>query len=194
METSLASSQRIPVETGTDLVLVLLRAGGTRRRENEEVVGNTRLDKLIYLVAKETSLRRYLRDFSFDAYNFGPYSSELFDSVQALVNAGLVEATLEAEKSDSERYLDEADRYQIETQLDENPGTSKETIIYKLTPEGEIVASALWNSLTQQERSELETIKRSYNSIGLRKLLQYVYRKYPESAASSLIRDEICRA
>lgn len=192
VEISLAHIEKIPVETGTDLVLVLLFAGGSKKKENEEIVGNTRIDKLMFLLEKESSLRKYLGDFKFHAYNFGPYSSELFDSVQALVNAGLVEGHMKAEKSDSERYLDEADRYQIELQLGENPETSKDTIGYRLTPQGERVASALWNSLSQSEKDEVENIKKSFNSIGLRQLLQYIYRKYPESAANSLIKDQIC--
>jgi uncharacterized protein YwgA len=186
-------TETIPVETGTDLVLALLYAGGDRKTENEEIIGNTRMDKLMFLLEKETTLRKYIRDFKFDAYNFGPYSSELFDSVQALVNAGLVKAetgTVE-KKSESEEYLDEADRYQIEIQMEDNIETQKNPTTYSLTPQGGIVASALWHSLSQSEQTELTTIKKRFNSINLRELLRYIYRKYPESANKSLIRDQV---
>lgn len=179
----------ISVENGSDLVLALLFAGGARKNENEEIVGNTRLDKLMFLLEKETSLKKYVEtDFKFDAYNFGPYSSGLFDSVQALVNAGL----FEAKRSESEEYLDEADRYQIERQLEENDESPKTTIIYSLTPEGEKVASTLFQSLNRTEQEELVSMKKTFNSMNLKKLLQYVYRKYPESASQSVIREEIC--
>lgn len=166
------------VENGNDLVLVLLFAGGPRKTENEEIVGNTRLDKLMFLLEKETSLKKYIEtNFIFDAYNFGPYSSELFDSVQALVNAGFIEI----KRSESEEYLDEADRYQIEQQLEENGESPKTTAIYSLTPEGRTIASALFQSLSKTEQEELVSIKRTFNSINLKRLLHYVYQKYPGS-------------
>lgn len=179
--------QEIRVDNGTDLILALLYAGGTKKDKNEAIVGNTRLDKLVFLLGQETTLKRYLKDFNFDAYNFGPYSSEVFDSVQALINSGLVKA----EQLESEGFLDEADRYQIEEQtLDSNPGPRK-TVVYSLTPEGEVVGSALFESLVPKEREELVSLKKSFNSIELRKLLQYVYRKYPSSTTESVIRDYI---
>jgi len=183
-----AESDRVSVENGTDLVLVLLFAGGAKKTENEEIIGNTRLDKLMFLLEKETTLKRYMMNiFRFDAYNFGPYSSELFDSVQALVNAGLVSAG----RSESEEYLNEADRYQIELQLEDNTQSPKTATIYSLTPEGKIVASQLFQSLSESERQELVAIKKMFNSISLKKLLQYIYRKYPESATLSIIREQI---
>jgi uncharacterized protein YwgA len=183
----MTENKKTSVENGTDLVLVLLFAGGDKKTENEEIVGNTRLDKLMFLLKEETSLSRYVTNFSFDAYNFGPYSSELFDSVQALVNAGLVRV----ERSESEEYLDEADRYQIEQQVDENIESPKTAVVYSLTPEGKTVASALFQSLSISEQEELTTVKRRFNSISLRKLLQYIYRKYPQSTTESLIKEQI---
>jgi uncharacterized protein YwgA len=177
----------VRVENGTDLILALLYAGGTKKEKGEEVVGNTRLDKLVFLLEQETSLRKYLADFKFDAYNYGPYSSEVFDAIQALISAGLVKA----EQLESEGYLDEADRFQIEDQASDSGPGPKTTIVYGLTAEGEIVGSALFNSLSLHEREELVALKKSFNSISLRKLLQYVYRKYPSSTTESVIREYV---
>ncbi len=137
-------TEEVRVENGTDLILALLYAGGTKRERDEEIIGNTRLDKLVFLLEQETSLKKYLTDFKFDAYNFGPYSSEVFDSIQALINSGLVKA----DPLESEGYLDEADRYEIEDQTLDNVPGPKKTIVYSLTPEGRIVGSALFNSLS----------------------------------------------
>jgi uncharacterized protein YwgA len=175
------------VENGTDVVLVLLFAGGNRKSENEEIVGNTRLVKLVFLLEQETSLRKYLTDFEYDAYNFGPYSSELFDAMQALINAGLVRA----EKTDTEEYLDEADRYQMESQAMDDGGTPKSTVRYSLTPEGKLVGSSLYRSLSRREQEELTGIKRKFNSVNLRQVLQYVYRKYPKFTTESVIKDHV---
>jgi uncharacterized protein YwgA len=188
----MTTTEIIPVETGTDLILTLLFAGGEKKKNNEEIVGNTRIDKLVFLLEKETTLKKYIQDFTFDAYNFGPYSSQLFDALQALVNAGLVKTSTAAEETESDEYLDEADRYQIELQLEESSESAKTVIEYSLTPEGEKVASALWQSLSKSEQDEIVAIKSKFNSISLRRLLQYVYRKYPESTIRSVIKDQIC--
>lgn len=184
----MAERENVSVENGMDVVLVLLYAGGSKENKNEVIIGNTRLDKLVFLIEKETDLKKYLHNFTFEAYNYGPYSSELFDSVQALVNAGLVKA----ETSNTHEYLDEADRYQVEQQLEDSSETSKSTAVYSLTCDGEIVASELFNSLTQAEQSQISMIKKMFNSINLKRLLHYIYQKYPDSAVNSLIKDKIC--
>lgn len=177
----------IRVENGTDLILALLYAGGLRKPKNEEVIGNTRLDKLLFLLEQESPLKKYLADFKYEAYNYGPYSSEVFDAIQALINAGLVRM----QSSPSEGFLEEADRYQIETEALDNISSPKETVVYSLTQEGETVASALFNTLSKEEQNELVAMKTKFNSISLRKLLQYVYRKYPEFTTESVIREDI---
>lgn len=179
-------NEKIQVDNGTDMILALLYAGGSRKAQNEEIVGNTRLVKLLFILAHETSLNKYMTDFKYDAYNFGPFSSELFDAVQALINAGLVKIV----RSDSEGYLDEADRFHAEREADE-PDSAKNTLIYSLTAEGKVVGSALFNSLSNSEQKELTMVKRVFNAISLRKLLQHVYRKYPKYTTESIIRDQI---
>lgn len=178
--------ETIKVENGTDLILTLLYAGGNRKPENEEIIGNTRLVKLLFLLTHETSLKKYGSDFKYDPYNFGPFSSELYDVLQALINAGLIKATT----SDSEGFLDEADRYKGEHEADEID-SAKNTIIYSLTSEGKVVGSTLFNSLTNEEKKEVVMVKRLFNSITLRKLLQYVYRKYPNYTTKSVIKDSV---
>ena len=185
---TILKNEEIQVENGTDMILALLYAGGSRNAQNEEIVGNTRLVKLLFMLAHETSLKKYMTDFRYDAYNFGPFSSELFDALQALINAGLVKS----ERSGSEGYLDEADRFNAEREADETDST-KNTHIYRLTAEGKVVGSALFNSLSNSEKNELTMIKQVFNSIPLRKLLQYVYRKYPKYTTASIIRDQYTR-
>jgi len=177
----------IPVENVTDVTLALLFSGGSEKPENEEVVGNTRLTKLMFLVQHETSLGRYLKELKYDAYNFGPYASELFDAVQALISNGLIKST----RSDSEGYLDEADRFQIEMQAEDSVDSPRTTVIYSLTAEGKTVGSALYHGLSNTEQEELTALKQRFNSISLRKLLQYVYRKYPNFTTESVIREYV---
>lgn len=183
----ISESEIIRVENGADVILVLLFSGGSKKSENEEIMGNTRLVKLIFLLEKETSLRQYLRDFLYEAYNYGPFSSELYDALQALVNAGLVRDR----QSESEGFLDEADRFHIERQTGSEAESLRNTTVYSLTRKGIIVASTLYRNLTEEEREELTNIKRQFNGLSLRRLLQYVYRKYPEYTTESVIRENI---
>ncbi len=181
------ASNVITVENGTDLLLVLLYTGGKRSDINEEIVGNTRIVKLIFLLEEETSLKKYLSDFTYDAYNYGPFSSELFDSLQALINARLVNAL----SNELESYLDEADRFQIERQTNTEADSPKTIMRYSLSADGLIVGKALFDSLSIDEQTEINDLKTRFNSISLRKLLQYVYRKYPTYTTESLIKDSI---
>ncbi len=184
----LSSDETISVENGTDMLLVLLHAGGKTKPEDEEIVGITKLGKLVFLLKNETVLAKYLNDFSYEAYNYGPYSSEVFDSLQALINAGLVRTR----KGESSGYIEESDRYEIEEQANsENMAGIGKTTIYELTDEGRTVATALMQSLSDDERKEIENIKKKFNSIDLKQLLRYVYTKYPESTTESVIRDEV---
>lgn len=182
----MSENVKIQVENGTDIILALLYTGGNRKAQNEEIIGNTKLVKLLFILAHETSLKKYMTDFKYDAYNFGPFSSELFDALQALINAGLVKS----ERSDSEGYLDEADRFNAEREADE-PDSAKNTYVYSLTAEGRVVGSVLFNSLSNSEQKELTMVKQVFNSIPLRNLLQYIYRKYPKYTTESIIRDQI---
>lgn len=180
----MTESEIIKVENGTDLILVLLFAGG--KKENEKIVGNTRLDKLIFLLEQETSLCKYMKDFNFEPYNFGPYSAEVFDSLQALASAGLVKIS-----SKHGEYLDEADRFQVELQAGDDSDSPKTTIVYSLTSEGKRVASELFKRLNNQEKEELTSIKKKFNSISLMELLKYVYEKYPRLTVKSVIKNYV---
>nr|MDO8099325.1 hypothetical protein [Candidatus Njordarchaeota archaeon] len=174
------------VENGTDVILVLLYAGGKIEAENEKIIGNTRLDKLIFLLDKETSFCKYLKEFEFLPYNFGPYSSEVFDSLQALANAHLVKVSTRVGD-----YLDEADRFQVELQAGDDSESPKATVVYSLTAEGKKVARILFDNLAKQERDELILIKKKYNAISLRDLLKYVYGRYPRLTTKSVIKDYV---
>lgn len=178
---------QLRVENGTDVILALLYAGGSKKGTNEEIIGNTRLYKLVFLTEQETTLSKRMTDISFEAYNYGPYSSQVFDTIQALVSAGLVKV----DDAGSESYLDEADRYQGESQAEETPDTSTTIKVYSLTDEGARVGEALFKSLTDSERKELVSIKERFNGVSLRKLLQYVYHRYPKFTTESVIKDSI---
>jgi len=62
---------------------------------------------------------------------------------------------------------------------------------FELTDDGIKVAETLFNSMDQQQREEIERVKSRFNSLDLRQLLRYVYKKYPESTTESKIKDYV---
>jgi uncharacterized protein YwgA len=69
----------------TDIILLLLFSN------NSIIVGNTRLQKLLFLIEKEKGIIAQNADFGFEAYKFGPASKELYDDLEFLVNIGYIQ-------------------------------------------------------------------------------------------------------
>ncbi|QTF71143.1 hypothetical protein [Arthrobacter woluwensis] len=166
---------------GSDLVLMLLAAPTKVASARDRVNGITRLEKLIYLVEKETSVsdsvaRGQLR---FKAYNFGPFSKDVYEAVELLEEAGLVteERVVDGQTIDSMEDVSvtgavEADEY-VERR-------------FAVTEHGRFVA----NLLAQHHPAVVEQltgIKDKYAERSLSGLIRYVYQTYPDSAKNSVI-------
>lgn len=83
--------EKIEITSGADVLLALLYAPG-KNGICEEIRGNTRLMKLMYILEKETDLKEIIsRSLHFEAYDYGPYSQELFDIVEALMTAKIID-------------------------------------------------------------------------------------------------------
>lgn len=185
----------MPVETGMDVLLLLLYAKGASSRLNEPIKGITRLEKLVYLLDQEGGFHKYISDYQFEPYDFGPFSSELWDDLETLKDEslGLVET-----HRDSSRYFieisDEEKALEEEKDFREDTGESskeKKMEIYKLSGRGERVAEKLFSELSPKEQHVLENIKKKFNSMSLFELIRYVYLKYPKSIIHSKIRKDI---
>ncbi|WP_286904412.1 hypothetical protein [Clostridium sp. UBA1652] len=79
-----------------DIILALLYLPGKENRINEPIIGNTRFTKMIFLFEKEIKpvLGKKIDEGSmpeFIAFNYGPYSRDLMDQLEYLINLGLVE-------------------------------------------------------------------------------------------------------
>jgi len=130
--------------------------------ENQAVSGITRFQKLVFLAQEE--LDRPLESYEFDSHKYGPFSKELYDDIDDLVEKGL--ATVKKEST--------------------NLGEDKQ--VYRLTEEGE---TRLKNQIVRGEFGvdvgELSDTVRDYDDMGLWPLLKYVYREYPEMAENSTL-------
>ncbi len=165
-----------------DLILLLLVAPGVSRYEEHQLNGITRLEKLLFLADKETSVASDTIDaFAFRPYHYGPYSKQVYEAIDLLEEAHLIreERLLEGQTLDEVEELDALaeDREGIERR-------------FRLTREGVAVAELLAqrNPATYQS---LARIRQKYGAIPLRQLIRYVYSRYPEYAKESRIADEV---
>jgi uncharacterized protein len=162
-----------------DLILLLLRAPDPHPNRLD---GITRLEKLLYLLERETDIRQTVDDpFSFRPYHYGPYSREVYEAVDLLEEARLVreERVLEG------NTLDEAEA--ADALAGDREGVERR---FYLTDDGQAVAELL-RQRHPQAYGWTEQFKRSYGHMPLRQLIRYVYSKYPESAERSRIRDQV---
>lgn len=177
----------MPIECATDILLALLYAKGSEK-ENEEVRGTTRLEKLLFLLSKEGGFSKYLEnEYRFVAYDFGPFSDEIYDDIEMLKDGELIETI----KDKREYYAEDVDRDESIEQADLEE-TEKDVSIYRLTPNGIKVARHLFeNELTKEERNRITEIKKKFNSMPFYKFLKYVYERYPEMTTKSMIKDDL---
>ena len=182
MEASAGPSDVRPPEQldGADLVLLFLYAPTKARRLKDRVPGITRLEKLLYLVDRETSAPSHATEwFTFEPYDYGPYSKGVYEAVELLEAAGLLreEAVPSRERLDAaqQRILGVEDLEGIERR-------------FYLTDEGRDVAALLAGRVAPALLKDLGRIKDTYGHMPLHRLIRYVYTTYPDSAARSKIR------
>jgi hypothetical protein len=166
---------------GSDLVLMLLAAPTDVASARGRVNGITRLEKLLYLVEKETSVAESVagEHLRFKAYNYGPFSKDVYEAVELLEESGLLaeERIVDGQTIDSMEDVNvtgavEADEY-VERR-------------FVLTEHGRLVA----NLLAQHHpdvAEQMTGIKDRYAQRSLSGLIRYVYKTYPDSAKNSVI-------
>jgi len=171
------AGEPISVEKRTDVVLLFLNLMG-------QVWGATRLFKLLFLLAKETEVGRYVPDYyAFEGGRFGPFEKLIYEDVEALKSCGLVNAQIPP------RRLDEAGP-ELGTEL----FSDSVDAVHELTKRGRIYARSLAEFIKLENPAlfaQMRKILEKYGRLSLSDLLKYVYEKYPEYTDQSEIRDEI---
>ena len=126
----------------------------------EPIIGITRLEKLLFLIRNEVLKDTPMEGnyYSFEPYTYGPFSPYVFDDVQLMEDMGYVS---------KEELNDGQTKYTITPN-----GMDKIKNILAKTPD------KLKEQL-QQIQDKIASIKKDKNSIPLKKLLSYVYQKYP---------------
>ncbi len=185
--------------SGKDLLLALLYCPGANKNLNEEVVGRTRITKMIYLFEKEIYNKDFFNNLQiklpdFEPYHYGPFSRELFDDLGFFISIGLIEA------AETSIPISPADQSELVLESDDSidddwaaatfdESTSPEVELkYSLSTNGiKYVEENIWGLFSTQQQENLSAFKTRINSISLDSLLNYVYNKYPEDTIKSKI-------
>lgn len=174
-----------------DLILLLLAAETADPDDRFKCDGITRLEKLLFLVDKETDLADEISEsFDFQPYHYGPYSKEVYDAVEFLESMKLLQETSVDAVSglDIEEELDTLD---LDDMNEEGPYVLRRL---ELTDDGKAVAQVLSKRISPKGKESLKEIKDRYGTMPLRTLLRYVYATYPDFASQSKIRDSVLEA
>jgi hypothetical protein len=172
------------IESGVDVLMVLLYAPGNSRKFGEPIKGITRLQKLLFLLWKEGHFYEAVRNlYNFQAYDFGPCMDDLYDDLEFVEEVGLVKVDEvpsgnEYEGGDEEAFLRDFGFKFVKTDTRRD---------FSLTASGLMAGKELFHSLSDHDQEGLKLIKKKYNSMPFWDLLRYVYKKYPAFATKSVL-------
>lgn len=186
-------------KVGKDLLLAFLYAEGKGRQSNEAICGRTRLEKMMFIFEKELS-KGFFKDEDvvlpeFIPYLYGPYSMEVLDDLNFFISIEFIKATetsikMENETSEIQNWV-EMDNDDLWDEVNGAETTEQYEKSYMLTEKGEnYTRETVWPQLTDNQKSVIIRLKKQINSMLLDDLLSYVYKKYPEYAKESLIKDK----
>lgn len=131
--------------------------------EGEAVEGRTRFQKMIFLAQKRLEKNESVENYEFIPYDYGPFSKELYDDIDELVDRGVVK--------ERTKTIDGKKKY-----------------FYELSKKGqEIIRPKLRDGNFKKIERTVEKIKSELNSMKLPKLLDKVYSKHPEYAENSVL-------
>ncbi len=174
-----------------DVILLILEA-------NERVLGRhrlsgiTRLEKLLFLLERETGFEGVGEFFLFEAHNFGPFSKEVYEAVEFLSSCELIEVQDKTygslySTSDEAKLLSEIS----ESEAPDNQSASSDVTEkqFSLTDNGRKVAKIMRDSVAKRRPSDVEQLDdvvRKYGARPLNQLIRYVYRQHPDMTGKSI--------
>lgn len=116
-----------------------------------------RMQKAIFLLARRGA-PGWRELYRYKPYNWGPYSPQLADDMDKLVQRGLVE-------------------------VEQVPGSRYPK--YQATTEGDVLASEVWSAMQPAERNFIRSVRSYVTGRSFTQLLREVYAEYPEFATAS---------
>lgn len=187
------------IDSRKDILLLLLYSPIRGSSINAPITGRTRVVKMLFVFRKE-ALEHFRKGTSIDesnfyqffAWNYGPFSIDVYDDLTFFQLNGFIESQTSAEDTlpesaaEWELWLNAADDSDEETfyqVFNED--------VFRLTEKGERFAKGLWDSLSAEQQSLLIEFKTRFCSAPLKAVLQYVYEKYEDMTTKSQIKDDI---
>jgi hypothetical protein len=172
-----------------DVILLILEAN-ERLLKKVALNGVTRLEKLLFLLDRETDFEGIADFFYFEPHHFGPFSKEVYEATEFLSSCELIEIR---EKSYSSLYetSDEAKLLSEISDTDES-GTERPNVTEKqfvLTDNGRKVARIMRDAVAKRRPADIEQLDRlvlRYANWPLNHLIRYVYRQHPDMTVKSV--------
>lgn len=172
------------LETDDAIVLILGAPGGSDPRGYLE--GVTRLEKLLFLLERETPVQDWLTEKAdFASNRFGPFSAKIYQAADTLAAAGLLRDSAQAADTTEDQW--EA----LDVLMDDEDLDPFTTRTFELTERGQRYYDALLKELPSDAEQTLASFKKRFGGLPLRQLVRYVYERYPQFTDKSEIRDEI---
>jgi uncharacterized phage-associated protein len=175
--------QNQPIELDRQDILLLLLSALSGPSAKKPVAGVTRLEKMMFLLQKETAFsgKDRIHDFNFEPWKFGPFSREIYEDLDLLASLGLVEAEVQELPS----YAEYTEGGKLIESEDYEPVVQK---VFSLTDRGRKVAERLKAGyFSERDWREMEKLRARFESVPLTRLIQYVYHKYPETTSKSVL-------
>lgn len=184
-----------------DLLLTLLYLPGVSSDYNEPIDGRTRLTKMFFLFEKEL-YRNFDKKITnmpeFFAYKYGPFSKDLLDDIRFFCNIGfIIEEPLEEDMTEPEIHeycfdiINDIGYGEEEEYVNTCNFGPKKEMRYSLTKKGErYVKENLIDMFSEEQKDLLQNFKRKINELPLDAIIEYVYKKYPDSAEKSNIKEK----
>jgi len=191
-----------------DLLLLLLYVDGC-----SSIRGRTRLQKMAFVFEKELYTKydfnkmlekKIESPFEFNAHNFGPFSSKIFEMMDFFININMVKVKCDVSYEDLEEAVDG-------TGIDDediNYDDLRELMLddeevdycrcrepeYIITNNGkQYVKDRIIKYLSTKQLEAMTKLKQSFNRYSLHQILMYVYHSYPEMTKESQIKDKVLR-
>jgi uncharacterized protein len=166
-----------------DVLLLLLLAMSDKSKQR--VASITRIEKLMFLLQKETVFSGALHEkFAFKPWKFGPFSQGIYEDLDLLISARLVDV----EERELANYVEYTEQNELsDNPLGSEPGEPVVERVFSLTDRGKKVAEKLRSLISEKDWQEIAGLKRRFESVPLTRLIQYVYHKYPETTGKSVL-------
>jgi uncharacterized protein YwgA len=169
-----------------ETLLLLLYTSPTAQGAMPAIVGSTRLQKLVFLVTRESPVlaQHCAERHEFVAYDFGPYSSRLEKDVERLAGQGLVYFPGAASRPQTVQDL----TFDYLMGNVQRPAPNSTLI---LTEQGVRAVKRIMERLRKDGFEpeliiqEFEKLHGRFTGLNLEELLRFVYAKYPKYALNS---------